>query len=54
MENKFQVELWNRLTQAPGAPGFEGPVREIMREYISSYTSELMYDNLGSIFGYAW
>ncbi|MCC8437460.1 M42 family metallopeptidase [Brevibacillus sp. M2.1A] len=51
MENKFQAELWNRLTQAPGAPGFEGPVREIMREYISSYTSELMYDNLGSIFG---
>ncbi|MGN7469690.1 M42 family metallopeptidase [Brevibacillus sp. SAFN-007a] len=51
MENEFQWELWNRLTQAPGAPGFEGSVRAIMREYISTYTNEFVYDNLGSMFG---
>jgi len=51
MNSQFQREVWNRLTQAPGAAGFEGPVRDIMREYISSYTSEIVYDNLGSIFG---
>lgn len=51
MGNEFQLELWKRLTEAPGAPGFEGPVREIMREYISSCTNEIVYDNLGSMFG---
>lgn len=51
MSTSFQMELWKRLTEAPGAPGFEGPVRNIMREYISSYSNEVVYDNLGSIFG---
>ncbi|WP_239565419.1 M42 family metallopeptidase [Brevibacillus fulvus] len=45
------MELWQRLTEAPGAPGAEGPVKKIMHEYISSYTNEIVYDNLGSIFG---
>ncbi|QRG66124.1 M42 family metallopeptidase [Brevibacillus choshinensis] len=51
MANEYQLELWKRLTEAPGAPGFEGPVRDIMREYISQYTNELVFDNLGSMFG---
>jgi len=51
MSDTFQLELWKRLTEAPGAPGFEGPVRAIMKEYISSCTDEIVYDNLGSIFG---
>jgi putative aminopeptidase FrvX len=51
MTEDFQLTLWKRLTEAPGAPGFEGPVRDIMREYISSYTEEIVSDNLGSIFG---
>lgn len=51
MPDPFQLELWKKLTEAPGAPGFEGPVRSIMREYISRYTNETVTDNLGSIFG---
>ncbi|MGD8192271.1 M42 family metallopeptidase [Brevibacillus ginsengisoli] len=51
MTDNFQLELWKRLTEAPGAPGFEGEVRKIMREYISSYTDQIVTDNLGSIFG---
>jgi putative aminopeptidase FrvX len=51
MTNDFQLTLWKRLTEAPGASGFEGPVREILREYISTYTDEIVYDNLGSMFG---
>ncbi|WP_438358029.1 M42 family metallopeptidase [Brevibacillus dissolubilis] len=47
----YQLELWRRLTEAPGTSGFEGPVRKIMQEYISAYTDEIIYDNLGSIFG---
>jgi putative aminopeptidase FrvX len=51
MTNDFLFTLWKRLTEAPGASGFEGPVREIMREYISAYTEEIVCDNLGSMFG---
>lgn len=51
MEGSFQLELWRKLTEAPGAPGFEAPVRNIMKEYISAYTDEIVYDGLGSIFG---
>ncbi|NGQ97276.1 M42 family metallopeptidase [Brevibacillus sp. SYP-B805] len=51
MSDTFQLELWKKLTEAPGAPGFEGPVRQIMREYITRYTDEIVHDRLGSIFG---
>ncbi len=51
MSETFQLELWKRLTEAPGAPGFEGEVRAIMREYISRYTDEIVTDHLGGIFG---
>ncbi len=51
MSDTFQLELWKRLTEAPGAPGFEGEVRKIMHEYITNYTDEIVTDNLGSIFG---
>ncbi|MBO8163740.1 MAG: M42 family metallopeptidase [Brevibacillus sp.] len=51
MSDAFQLELWKRLTEAPGAPGFESEVRKVMKEYISAYTDEIIYDNLGSLFG---
>lgn len=51
MAEPFQMELWKTLTEAPGVPGFEGPVRKIMRDYLSRYTDEIVTDNLGSIFG---
>lgn len=46
-----QMTLFQRLTEACGAPGFEGEVRGIMHEYISETTNEIVYDNLGGIFG---
>ena len=46
-----QLALFKRLTEAGGAPGFEHEVREIMKQEISQTTQELMYDNLGSVFG---
>lgn len=46
-----QMTLFRRLTEACGAPGFEEDVRGIMREYISETTKEMVYDNLGGIFG---
>ncbi|OEF99410.1 peptidase M28 [Vulcanibacillus modesticaldus] len=46
-----RLQLFKELTEAHGAPGFEKPVRDIMRRYISRYTDEIIQDNLGGIFG---
>ncbi|WP_134698550.1 M42 family metallopeptidase [Ammoniphilus sp. YIM 78166] len=47
----WQMSLFKTLTEAPGVPGFEGPVREIMKEYLTPFSEEVIQDNLGSIFG---
>ncbi|SFW98227.1 Putative aminopeptidase FrvX [Thermoactinomyces sp. DSM 45891] len=44
-------KLLEELTQAPGAPGHEYEVRKIMEREIQKYTSELVSDSLGGIFG---
>lgn len=49
--NQKTVDLLKRLTEAPGAPGFENQVRDLIREEIKDYSDEIIYDNLGSIFG---
>ncbi|WP_054949730.1 M42 family metallopeptidase [Numidum massiliense] len=46
-----QLELFRALTEAPGAPGFEGDIRHMMRQYMARYTDEIVQDNLGSVFG---
>jgi putative aminopeptidase FrvX len=48
MENRL-LEMFKELTETPGAPGHEGPVREVMRKYISPYADEVYTDNLGSL-----
>ena len=49
--NQDTMQLFKELTEAPGAPGFEHRIREIMRRELSKYTAEIIQDNLGSIFG---
>lgn len=49
MDERYQ--MFKEFTEAHGAPGFEKPVRELMRKYISNYTHEIVQDNLGGIFG---
>lgn len=46
-----QLALFKELTEAYGAPGFEGPVRDIMRRHLSETTDEIVTDGLGGIFG---
>lgn len=43
------VDMFRELTEAPGAPGFEGEAREVMKKYIEPYTDEVYSDNLGSL-----
>jgi endoglucanase len=42
------LQMLKDLTDAPGVPGQEGPVRDVMARYLAPH-GELMYDNLGSI-----
>ncbi len=44
-------KMFEELAQTPGAPGFEGEVRKVMRSYLSQYTEEIVQDRLGGIFG---
>jgi endoglucanase len=38
-----------QLTEAPGPPGAEGPVRNLMVENMKPYADEILYDRLGSV-----
>ncbi|BDG58934.1 M42 family metallopeptidase [Caldinitratiruptor microaerophilus] len=42
------LTMYRELTEAPGVPGYEAPVREIMRKYLSPLGG-IETDNLGSI-----
>jgi putative aminopeptidase FrvX len=44
-------KLFQRLIEAPGAPGFEHEVRAVMKEELHKVSDEIIQDNLGSIFG---
>ena len=43
------VQLLKELTEAPGPPGYEEPVRKIMAERMHAFTDKISYDGLGSI-----
>lgn len=45
-----QLRLLETLTQLPGVSGHEMAVRAFMKEELSRYSSELVYDGLGSVF----
>ena len=41
------TELMKQLTEAPGPPGAEGPVRKLMVENMKPYADKIMYDEIG-------
>lgn len=43
------LNMLKELTEAPGAPGSEGPARDVMEKYIKPYADEVYKDNLGSL-----
>jgi putative aminopeptidase FrvX len=49
--NKQTLQLFQTLTELPGAPGQEHQVRKFLKEELSKYTDEVIQDKLGSIFG---
>lgn len=50
MESKT-LEMFKTLTELHGAPGDEGDVRAFMRQELEKYADDVIYDNLGGIFG---
>lgn len=49
--NQETLQLFKRLTELPGAPGFEQEVRKFVRGELEKYSDEIIQDRLGSIFG---
>lgn len=49
--NKETLDMFKTLTELPGAPGDESRVRAYMKEQLSQYSDELIYDKLGGVFG---
>ncbi|PLR98184.1 M42 family metallopeptidase [Bacillus sp. T33-2] len=49
--NNETLQLFETLTELPGAPGNEHQVRQFMREQLGRYSDEVIQDKLGSIFG---
>jgi putative aminopeptidase FrvX len=43
------LDEMKQLTEAPGPPGAEGPVRDLMTEYFKPYVTKISYDGLGSV-----
>jgi len=45
------LDMFKKLTELPGAPGNEQPVRAYMEEQLAKYADDLVRDNLGGVFG---
>lgn len=48
---KSTLDLFKQLTELQGAPGDERLVREFMEQELKKYADEIVFDNLGGIFG---
>lgn len=49
--SKESIKLIKKFSEAYGASGQEVEVTKLMRNYLEKYTDEIIYDNLGSIYG---
>ena len=45
----LNIDLLARICKAPGAPGYEGPIRQLVLEELTSLADEVEVDNLGNI-----
>ena len=45
----MNIELLARICKAPGAPGYESPIRKLVKEEVKDLVDELWVDNLGNV-----
>jgi len=43
------IEILKTLTETPGVSGFEGPIRKVLKDYLSPLASDVTADHLGSL-----
>lgn len=46
-----RLKMYEELTCVNGIPGYEEPVRQVMRKYLEPLSNEIITDNLGSVAG---
>lgn len=46
-----RLKMYEELTSVNGIPGYEEPVRQVMKKYLEPLSHEIITDNLGSIAG---
>src|SRR5690625_4340365 len=49
--NESTMNLFKTLTELQGVSGHERKVREFMAQELNKYADEVIYDNLGGVFG---
>jgi len=47
----IDFDLLKRISETPGAPGFEARIRQLVREEIAGLVDELVVDSMGSLIG---
>lgn len=50
-ENMIDFELLKKISETPGAPGFENKIRQLIKEEISGLVDEMFIDSMGSLIG---
>lgn len=48
-KSKLNIKLLKALSEAHGAPAFEGPIREIVRNELEDVVDEIQVDNIGNL-----
>lgn len=49
--HNLDLELFKEICEAPGAPGFENKIRNIIHREIKTLVDEIIIDNLGNLIG---
>ncbi|MBT7302757.1 MAG: M42 family peptidase, partial [Victivallales bacterium] len=47
----MKPELLERVCNAPGIPGFEGPIQEIVESALAPHCDEISRDRMGNVIG---
>lgn len=46
----MRIELLNKICQAPGAPGYEKKIRELIIQEVTPYVDSIELDNMGNVY----
>jgi len=46
---KFDFDLLKKISETPGAPGYEKPIRDVVHALVKSHVDEIYTDHLGNI-----